>query len=106
MNKNCDRYQRFIFIVDRRNPQYYLHSSLYGDNIPYENTKMDMEKTWNDIAYCIKDRSTINKNYIQFPEVFFELIRNFILPTASKTDKIGILDGFNGYMFNLSYHLQ
>jgi len=100
------RHRRYVFIIDRRNPSEYLHPSEQEEK---EKVQLNNNKR-EDRIYCIVPRdeeyATVDKEYGQFPETFFEKSKGFLLPTKNKNDKIGMGTRLNGYMFNLSYHLM
>jgi len=96
------RGNRYIFIVDRRNPQ--SHGNPHVFNGP---------KTWPDTLYILcpsglhQKYSELPENCGLFPEASIELTMEFLLPLSRDDEHrmIGAKHVCNGYMFTTSYQL-
>ena len=103
-----ESHQRFVFIVDRRDPK-----SLKDNAGKYANYALN-NKDWSDQVYCIQMKQehggVMPTEFVRLPEALFDL-SHCILPPQSTNIKdriakpIGINDSLNGYMFVLSYHV-
>ena len=99
------RFRRYLFIIDRRNPQNIEHK-----NMGFIEPKMGQsQKTWKDQIYFIvpNEYNELTVEIGLFPEQSLGLSTKYIFPNPDKRepDHVKILDALNGYKFALSYHL-
>ena len=99
--QNNERHRRYIFIIDRRNPNY---DGKYFIN--------NNDKTWHDRLYIYSPPkyNQLSPRCDMMPEGFINRTMEYILPLkkgrSSDDEKvIGANCVANGYLFALSYHL-
>ena len=93
---NKGRHQRFIFVIDRRNPKFDGKYCLRGSG----------KKDWPDRLYifCPHQYNQISTQCDNVPEGFIDRTMEYLLPLNANS-VIGANCVANGYVFALSYHL-
>ena len=115
-NTKEQRGNRYIFIIDRRDPENVKNNNLAKPPVVKGNKEhkdkifMIAPKQYHDDENEQKERLNtfckIPKKYDAFPESCLSLSKGFVLynPASSKSLPITLDDALNGYKFAFSYH--
>lgn len=107
LHQHRGRYNRYIFIIDRRNRQNIQRKNMY--NKPSVNE--EYRKKGEDMVYLIlhKEYGKLPKSWYLIQESAFGLSRKSIIRGYNERRfsamDYGLLSPFNGYKFGFSYHI-